>query len=154
MNIPILTIITFLPLAGAVLFIFIRRDKTQLLRQLALILTIITFLISLLLFFNFDGGTADPQFVEKSGWIGFGIEYHLGIDGISLFLVLLTTFLIPIAILSSWTSIQTKVKEYLIFMLILETGVIGVFVSMNLFLFYVFWEAMLIPMYFLIGIWG
>jgi len=154
MNIPILTIITFLPLAGAVLFIFIRRDNTQLLRQLALILTIITFLISLLLFFNFDGGTADPQFVEKSGWIGFGIEYHLGIDGISLFLVLLTTFLIPIAILSSWTSIQTKVKEYLIFMLILETGVIGVFVSMNLFLFYVFWEAMLIPMYFLIGIWG
>ena len=154
MNIPILSIITFLPAAGALLFIFINRDKTKLLRQLALILTIITFLISLFLFFNFNGATADPQFVEKSGWIGLGIEYHLGIDGISLFLVLLTTFLMPIAILSSWTSIQDKVKEYLIFMLILETGVIGVFVSMNLFLFYVFWEAMLIPMYFLIGIWG
>jgi NADH-quinone oxidoreductase subunit M len=154
MNIPILSIITFLPAAGALLFIFIKGDKIRLLRQLALILTFVTFLISLFLFFNFEGGTAEAQFVEKSAWIGKGIEYHLGIDGISLFLVLLTTFLMPIAILSSWTYIQKKIKEYLIFMLILETGIIGVFVSMNLFLFYVFWEATLIPMYFLIGIWG
>ncbi|UCC40419.1 MAG: NADH-quinone oxidoreductase subunit M, partial [Candidatus Aminicenantes bacterium] len=112
------------------------------------------FIFSLYLYFNFNSQTPDPQFVEKEAWIGYGINYHIGIDGISLFMVLLTTFLMPIAILSSWTYIQKRVKEYMIFMLILETGIIGVFVSLNLFLFYVFWEAMLIPMYFLIGIWG
>ena len=154
MNIPILSIITFLPLAGAILLIFFNKENKDALRKFVLIITLITFLISLFLFFNFNAGTAEPQFAEKADWIGYGIEYHVGIDGISLFLVLLTTFLMPIVILSSWTSIQVKVKEYLIFMLILETGVIGVFVSLNLFLFYVFWEAMLIPMYFLIGIWG
>ncbi len=154
MNIPILSIITFLPLAGAILLIFFKKENKDLLRKFALIITIINFIISLFLFFNFNSGTAEPQFVEKADWIGRGINYHMGIDGISLFLVLLSTFLMPIAILSSWTSIQNKVKEYLIFMLILEAGIIGVFVSLNLFLFYVFWEAMLIPMYFLIGIWG
>lgn len=154
MNIPILSIITFLPLAGAILLIFFNRDNKDLLRKFVLAITIINFIISLFLFFNFNAGTAEPQFAEKAAWIGHGIMYHVGIDGISLFLVLLTTFLMPITILSSWTSIQDKVKEYLIFMLILQTGIIGVFVSLNLFLFYVFWEAMLIPMYFLIGIWG
>jgi len=150
MNIPILSIITFLPLAGAILLIFLKKENNDLLRKFVLILTIINFLLSLILFFNFNSGTAEPQFVENADWIGYGIRYHLGIDGISLFLVLLTTFLMPIAILSSWTSIKDRVKEYLIFMLVLQTG----FVSLNLFLFYVFWEAMLIPMYFLIGIWG
>jgi len=154
MNIPILSIITFLPLAGAILLIFFNKDNKELLRRFVLVITIVTFLISLVLFFNFNSGTAEPQFVEKADWIGYGIMYHVGIDGISLFLILLTTFLMPIALLSSWTSIQHKIKEYLIFMLILQTGIIGVFVSLNLFLFYVFWEAMLIPMYFLIGIWG
>ncbi len=154
MNIPILSIITFLPLSGAILLIFFNKENKDLLRKFVLIITVINFLISLFLFFSFNAGTAEPQFVEKADWIGKGIMYHVGIDGISLFLVLLTTFLMPIAILSSWTSIQDKVKEYLIFMLILEAGIIGVFVSLNLFLFYVFWEAMLIPMYFLIGIWG
>ncbi len=154
MNAPILSIITFLPLAGALLFVFIPKEQKNLIRSLALGITIITFLVSLSLYFNFDSQTADPQFVEKAAWMGYGIEYHLGIDGISLFLILLTTFLLPIAIVSSWTAVEEKVKEYLIFMLILETGIIGVFVSLNLFLFYVFWEAMLIPMYFLIGIWG
>jgi NADH-quinone oxidoreductase subunit M len=150
-----LTFITFLPLAGAILLIFFNKKKKNLLRNIALILTIVNFLVSLALFFYFDAGTAEPQFVEKARWIvGYGINYHVGIDGISLFLVLLTTFLMPIIILSSWTYIQDKVKEYLIFLLILETGIIGVFVSLNLFLFYVFWEAMLIPMYFLIGVWG
>jgi len=153
-NIPILSLITFLPLAGAILFIFINKKHENLLRTLALILTIAVFIISLSLYFNFDSETAAPQFVEKSSWIGYGINYHLGIDGISLLLVLLTTFLMPLVILSSWTYIKKNVKEYLIFMLILQTGIIGVFVSLNLFLFYVFWEAMLIPMYFLIGIWG
>jgi NADH-quinone oxidoreductase subunit M len=154
MEIPILSIVTFLPAAGALLFIFINRDKENLLRYLALILSIATFIVSLYLYFNFNAQTADPQFVEKAAWIGGGINYHIGIDGISLYLILLTTFLMPIVVLSSWTYIQKRVKEYLIFMFLLQTGLIGVFVSLNLFLFYVFWEAMLIPMYFLIGIWG
>lgn len=154
MNFPILSIVTFLPLAGAILLIFIHRDRKNLLRFLSLGIALITFIISLILYFNFNAQTPDPQFVEKADWLGYGIKYHIGIDGISLFLVLLTTFLMPIAILSSWTYIQKRVKEYLIFMLLLETGIIGVFVSLNLFLFYVFWEAMLIPMYFLIGVWG
>ncbi len=154
MNFPILSLVTFLPLAGAVLLIFIHRGKENLLRYLALGVTILTFIISLFLYFNFNSQTPDPQFVEENVWLGYGIDYHIGIDGISLFLVLLTTFLGPIIILSSWTYIQKRVKEYLIIMLMLETGILGVFVSLNLFLFYVFWEAMLIPMYFLIGVWG
>lgn len=154
MTFPLLSLITFLPLAGSVLLIFISKEKRSSLLYLALIFSLITFIVSLFLFFNFNGQTADPQFVEKAPWIGYGINYHIGIDGISLFLILLTTFLFPIAILSSWNYIQSRLKEYLIFILMLETGIIGVFVSLNLFLFYVFWEAMLIPMYFLIGTWG
>jgi len=154
MDVPIISIITFIPLAGALLLIFINKDKENLLRTITLVLTIATFIISLTLYFNFDDGNPDAQFVEKSSWIGYGIDYHVGIDGISLLLVLLTTFLMPIAVLSSWKYIGKRVKEYLIFMLILETGIIGVFVSINLFLFYVFWEVTLVPMYFLIGIWG
>jgi NADH-quinone oxidoreductase subunit M len=154
MNIPILSIVTFLPLAGSIILIFINREKENFLRSFAFSVALINFIFSLTLYFNFNAQTPDPQFVEKGAWIGYGINYHVGIDGISLFLVLLTTFLMPIAILSSWTYIQKRVKEYLIFMLLLETGIIGVFVSLNLFLFYVFWEAMLIPMYFLIGAWG
>jgi NADH-quinone oxidoreductase subunit M len=154
MNFPILSLITFLPLAGAILLIFIHRGKENFLRFLALSIAIITFIISLTLYFNFNAQIPDPQFVEKADWLGYGINYHLGVDGISLFLILLTTFLMPIVILSSWRYIQKRVKEYLIFMLILETGIIGVFVSLNLFLFYVFWETTLIPMYFLIGVWG
>ena len=100
MDAPILSIITFIPLAGALLLIFINKDKENLLRNIALILTIATFIISLTLYFNFDDGNPDPQFVEKSAWIGYGIDYHVGLDGISLLLVLLTTFLMPIAILS------------------------------------------------------
>ncbi len=154
MNIPILSIVTFLPLAGSIILIFINREKENFLRSFAFSVALINFIFSLTLYFNFNSQTPDPQFVERGAWIGYGINYHVGIDGISLFLVLLTTFLMPIAILSSWTYIQKRVKEYLIFMLLLETGIIGVFVSLNLFLFYVFWEAMLIPMYFLIGAWG
>ena len=151
---PILSLVTFLPLAGALLFIFIPKEQKNLFRILALLVSLLTFVASLTLYIDFDATTADPQFVEKTEWIGYGIEYHVGIDGISLLLILLTTFLFPIAILSSWNYIQDKVKEYHIFILILQTGILGVFVSLNMFLFYVFWEAMLIPMYFLIGIWG
>jgi len=154
MNFPILSLVTFFPLLGAVLMIFFPKEKANFHRYFALTFTLVTFVASLALYFNFDGSTGDPQFVEKAGWLGYGINYHLGVDGISLWLILLTTFLMPIVILSSWSSIQKRVKEYLIFMLLLETGIIGVFVSLNLFLFYVFWEAMLIPMYFLIGVWG
>jgi len=123
-------------------------------RSFALGVAVLTFLLSLALYFGFDSGTASPQFVEQRAWIGHGIQYHLGIDGISLFLVLLTTLLIPVALLASWNGIGERIKEFSFFMLLLETGLIGVFVSLNLFLFYVFWEAMLIPMYFIIGIWG
>jgi NADH-quinone oxidoreductase subunit M len=154
MSIPILSLITFLPLAGALLLIFLPKENKNLLYGIALTLTAVVFLVSLSLYFGFDAQAEGPQFVEKTGWLGFGIQYHLGIDGISLFLVLLTTLLMPIALLSSWSYIQVRIKEYLIFMLILETGIIGVFISLNMFLFYVFWEATLIPMYFLIGIWG
>ena len=154
MSFPILSFVTFFPLLGAILLMFIPKDKKSALYTISLAIAFITFAVSLLLYFHFDAKTADPQFVENGAWLGYGINYHLGIDGISLFLVLLTTFLMPIALLSSWSYIQERVKEYLIFMLVLETGIIGVFVALNLFLFYVFWEAMLIPMYFLIGIWG
>jgi len=154
MSFPILSFVTFFPVGGALLLIFIPKEKASLLRYLALAFTLVTFVASLALYLYFDGSVAEPQFVEKSPWLGYGINYHLGVDGISLWLVLLTTFLMPIAVLSSWTYIQKRVKEYLIFMLLLEAGIIGVFVSLNLFLFYVFWEAMLIPMYFLIGVWG
>jgi NADH-quinone oxidoreductase subunit M len=154
MNFPVLSVVTFLPLVGAILLIFLPKERGNLFRYVAVIFTLATFVVSLSLYFNFDGSTPEPQFVEQSAWLGYGINYHLGIDGISLWLILLTTFLFPIAVLSSWTYIQKRIKEYFIFMLLLETGIIGVFVSLNLFLFYVFWEAMLIPMYFLIGVWG
>jgi len=154
MSFPILSVVTFLPLLGAILLIFIPAPKKNVQRGLALAFTFVVFFVSLALYFQFDSTTPEPQFVEKAAWLGYGINYHMGIDGISLFLVLLTTFLFPIAVLSSWTYIQKRVKEYLLFMLLLETGILGVFVSLNLFLFYVFWEAMLIPMYFLIGVWG
>jgi len=151
---PLLSLITFLPLAGAVLLVFFPRERKGLLYGFALALTLVVFAASLLLFARFDASVAGPQFVEKAPWLGFGIRYHVGVDGISLFLVLLTTFLLPIVLLSSWSYIADRIKEYLIFMLLLETGILGVFLSLNLFLFYVFWEAALIPMYFLIGIWG
>ena len=152
--VPILCLVTFLPLAGALLLIFFPAERIRMVRSLALGVAVLTFLLSLVLYFGFDSGTASSQFVEQRAWLGRGIQYHLGIDGISLFLVLLTTFLMPVALLASWGGIGERIKEFSFFMLLLETGLIGVFVSLNLFLFYVFWEAMLIPMYFIIGIWG
>ncbi len=154
MNFPILSFLIFFPLAGALSLLFINRKKENLIKSIALIVTLITFVVSLFLYFNFDTNATQPQFKEYSKWLGYGINYYLGVDGISLFLILLTTFLMPLTVLFSWGSIKEKIKEYMIFMLMLETGIIGVFSALNLFLFYVFWEAMLIPMYFLIGIWG
>ncbi|MGB2697274.1 MAG: NADH-quinone oxidoreductase subunit M [Candidatus Zixiibacteriota bacterium] len=151
----ILTIVTFLPLLGVLIILYIPRVYLETIKTTALITSLVTFLVSLYLYFNFDPLLSGMQFEIVKDWIpALGINYHLGIDGISLFLVLLTTFLATLAIFSSWTSITEKVKGYMISLLILETGMIGVFVSLDLFLFYVFWEGMLIPMYFLIGIWG
>ncbi len=151
----ILTTITFLPLFGAVFLLFVSREKENFARYFTLIWTTLIFLISLPIWLRFDSSTAAYQFQEKVSWIpSLGIHYHLGVDGISLFMVILTTFLMPIVILSSWTYIQKRVKEYMIVFLMLETGMLGVFLSLDLVLFYMFWEGMLIPMYFIIGVWG
>jgi NADH-quinone oxidoreductase subunit M len=151
----ILTIVSFTPMVGALLMLlFGRRQGPAAARGIALAITVLTFIFSLHLIAHFDSSTSDFQFRISVPWIpAIGIDYSMGIDGISLFLILLTTVLTPLAILASW-SITERVKEYFIFMLLLETGMIGVFASLDLFLFYVFWEIMLIPMYFLIGVWG
>lgn len=154
MNCPILTVVTFLPLFGAILLLFMNGEKHERIKRVALSIAIIDFLISLPLFFIFKSDSTEFQFVQNVPWIReFGISYHVGIDGISLFLFLLTSFLTFICILASW-NIKDRVKEYMIAMLILETGMLGVFISLDLFLFYVFWELMLIPMYLIIGVWG
>ena len=153
---PLISLVTFLPTIGALIVAVQNKEDTNSLKQTALVVSILTFIVSLgFVVGGFDRTQAAYQFTEKYAWIpSFGINYEVGIDGISLLLVLLTTLLTPIAILSSWTSIKDRMKEYMVFLLILETGMLGVFVSLDLFLFYVFWEVTLVPMYFLIGIWG
>ena len=151
----LLTLVTFLPAVGAVLVLLLPRRQEGTTKQVALVTTVLTFVVSLPVYFQFDPTLADYQFVEQRPWIpSFGVSYHLGVDGISVLLVLLTTFLMPLVLLSSWTSVESRWKEFAITMLLLETGMVGVFVSLDLFLFYVFWEAMLIPMYLIIGVWG
>lgn len=152
---PILTIVTFLPLAGAVLLLFIRREQDHLVRLVSLAVTGVTLLISLTLPLNFDFASAEMQFVERVSWIpAIGVSYFLGMDGISLWLVCLTALISPIAVLCSWEAITDRVKEYHVFLLLMHTGMMGVFLALDFFLFYVFWEIVLVPMYFLIGIWG
>ena len=156
MNDIILSLVTFLPLIGALLLLFIPKDSHGLLRGVALGVSLVTFLVSLSLVAGFVTN-AEFQFVQDVPWIAagpFAMHYHVGIDGISLWLVILTTFIMPIAILSTWTAVEEKVKEYMICLLLLEVGMLGAFISLDLFLFYIFWEVMLIPMYFIIGIWG
>lgn len=149
-----LTVVTFLPLVGIIAILFFSDEEERSIKITALVTSLLTFAFSVPLFFQFSSGTAEMQFVEKWKWIdNFGISYHVGIDGISLFLVLLATFLTAISILASW-GVKKRIKEYMISMLFLEVGMVGVFISLDLFLFYVFWEVMLIPMYLLIGIWG
>jgi NADH-quinone oxidoreductase subunit M len=151
----ILTIVTFVPLLGALLLVPVRKERPRFFMLAATWIAGIDFVLSLPLWFRFDTSQSGFQFIEKAPWIpSIGVQYFLGIDGISLLLILLTTFLGFLSILSSWTAITERVKEYYIFMLVLQTGMLGVFVSLDFFLFYVFWEAMLVPMYFLIGIWG
>jgi NADH-quinone oxidoreductase subunit M len=160
MTLPLLSIIVWLPVAGALLLMFVgNRDghRDGLVRNLTLGVSLLTFAATLALWAGFDAGAAGPefQFVERVPWVpAFGIDYYLGVDGISLMLIVLTGFLTPVALLSSWESIHKKVKEFSIFMLLLEAAMLGVFAALDLFLFYVFWDFVLIPMYFLIGIWG
>lgn len=149
-----LSLLLALPVIGAAVLLLFPRQKSKAHFSCALLFSSLAFLWSLAILHRFDGSKGEMQLVERVPWMRFyGIEYLVGIDGISLFLVLLTTFLMPIVILASW-SVKDKIKEYLFFMLILETGMLGAFVALDLFLFYVFWEVMLIPMYFLIGVWG
>jgi len=154
-ELPIVSIVTFLPLAGVALLLCLDRQREAAIKHLALAVSVVTFAASLALYGGFRLDVPGMQFTERAPWIGWlGAEYHVGVDGISLLLVLLTTFLTAVAILSSYTAVTTAVKEYMICLLLLETGMLGVFVALDLVLFYVFWEGMLIPMYFLIGIWG
>lgn len=153
----ILTLVTFFPVVGVLIVIVIPRDRHNAIRWAALLTSLVTFVISLLMLSEFDPANPDLQFVIQETWIQLGdwtIEYHLGLDGLSVLLVLLTTFLMPISILSSWTAVQERVKEFMAFFLLLEVGMVGVFLAQDLFLFYIFWEFTLVPMYFLIGIWG
>jgi NADH-quinone oxidoreductase subunit M len=159
-GLPLLSVVIWLPALGALLLLLIgNRDghRDGLVRNVTLATSLVTFAASLALWAGFDTGAsaAEFQFVERLPWIpAFNIEYYLGIDGISLLLIVLTTFLTPVALLSGWESIHKKVKEYSVFMLLLETSMLGVFAALDIFLFYVFWDFVLIPMYFLIGVWG
>ncbi|MFY9818729.1 MAG: NADH-quinone oxidoreductase subunit M [Pseudolabrys sp.] len=157
MNWPILSVVTFLPLLGALLVaLFVRGNERWArgtARWIALWATLVTFAISLVMVWRFDGGSPEFQFVEKHNWLGIA-SYHMGVDGISLPFVILTTALMPICILASWTAIQTRVKEYMIAFLVLETLMVGTFSALDLVLFYLFFEGGLIPMFLIIGIWG
>src|SRR6185295_17015507 len=157
MNWPILSVVTFLPLFGALLVMLLVRGNERLARGtarwVALWATLVTFAISLVMMWRFDPGVAEFQYVEKHAWLGFA-NYHLGVDGISLPFVILTTALMPICIIASWTAIQTRVKEYMIAFLALETLMIGTFSALDLVLFYLFFEGGLIPMFLIIGVWG
>src|SRR5471032_1835968 len=150
-----LSIILFTPLAGALLLLLVNKQNENAIRWIANITAFIGFVISVPLWFWFNPVTPDFQFVERAPWIpSVGAEYFLGVDGLSVLLILLTTMMGSIAILSSWNAITERVKEYYIFLLVLQTGMLGAFMSLDFLLFFLFWEVMLVPMYFLIGIWG
>ncbi len=156
LGIPILTLLCFLPLAGTLaIAICTKKDQPERIKNIALVFSVATFLLSLLILPGFKTDTAEMQFVERTPWISaIGVEYFLGIDGISILLILLTTLLSMIAMVASFSVITDRLKEYYGSLLMLETGMLGVFLSMDFVLFYVFWEVMLVPMYFLIGMWG
>jgi NADH-quinone oxidoreductase subunit M len=154
-SLPLLSLVIFIPLVAAVILLFVGRAYESLMRTIALVFMLLDLAASAAVYHLFDASSAAMQMTEYHVWVPtWGISYKLGIDGISLFLVLLTGLLGPIVILASWDDIKYRVKEFLISLLVLQTGMMGVFVSLDLFLFYVFWEVMLIPMYLLIGVWG
>jgi len=158
MSFPILSTVTFLPLIGAALILIVRGEDAiarQNIRFIALITTIVTFILSLGIWINFDATNPSFQMKEQVNWLdGDTIGYRMGVDGISMLFVILTTFLMPLCILASWISVEKRVKEYMVAFLVLETLMIGVFCSLDLVLFYVFFEAGLIPMFIIIGVWG
>src|SRR5262249_30648800 len=157
MPFPIVTSLIVLPILGALVLLFVRDtpENEPLVQKIALIVSLLVFAETLLLWTRFDPASADFQFVERHAWIpAFGIHYAVGVDGISLMLLVLTGFLTPLALLGSWESVHKKTRAFCASVLLLESAMMGVVVSLDLFLFYVFWDAMLIPMYFLIGIWG
>ncbi len=152
-----LTLVTFLPIIGVLIILFLKPEWKDTIRWVALITSLATFGISLVMLTYFQIGNPDLQLEINVPWFQFvnwQIDYHLGVDGLSVLLVMLTTVLTPLSILSTWTAIEDRVKEFMIFFLLLELGMVGVFVAMDLFLFYIFWEFSLVPMYFIIGMWG
>ncbi len=154
-GLPLVSLVTFLPLVGAIVIAFLPNERPQLVRYAALGVALLALLASLAMLAGFDATNTATQFAERYDWIPmFGIQYSVGVDGLSLALVVLTTLLTAISILASFGPIQVRVKEYMISFLILEVGMIGVFVARDLFLFYIFWELVLVPMYLIIGIWG
>jgi NADH-quinone oxidoreductase subunit M len=155
----LLTILTFLPLVGVLAILLMKESEDgsnrDTIKLIAIVTSAATFVVSLLVLFRFDSDNPALQLVDRVDWIpSWGISYFLGLDGLSILMVLLTTFISLLAIIGSWTAIEKDLKQYYIFMLLLETGMLGVFLAQDLFLFYIFWEFTLIPMYFLIGIWG
>src|SRR5882757_9577177 len=150
-----LSIILFLPLAGALVLLLVNKQNENAIRWIANLVALAGFAISVPLWFWYQPSGADFQFIERAPWIpSVGAEYFLGVDGLSALLILLTTMMGCIAMLSSWNAITERVKEYYIFLLILQTGMLGAFMALDFLLFFLFWEVMLVPMYFLIGIWG
>jgi NADH-quinone oxidoreductase subunit M len=152
-----LTLLTFFPMVGVLILFFIPSERKDALRWTALIVSLITFGLSLWVLKMFNPSDTNLQLVAQYNWItvaGWNIQYYLGVDGLSILLLLLTTFLTPISIISTWTAIEERVKDFMIFFLLLEVGMNGVFLAQDLFLFYIFWEFTLVPMYFIIGIWG
>jgi NADH-quinone oxidoreductase subunit M len=154
----LLTLVTFFPLVGVAIILLLKplkRESDTAIKRIAAIISALTFVISLVVLFSYDPDKSGLQLLDKASWIpSLGISYYLGIDGISILMLMLTTFITPLAILASWSAITEQVKQYYIFMLLLQMGMIGVFLAQDLFLFYIFWEFTLVPMYFLIGIWG
>lgn len=157
LSLYILSWVIFSPLLGVLVLLFLPKDRRNLLRWTAVLASMGAFVLSLVMLAQFDQANASLQMVERLQWFqlaGMQIEYYLGVDGLSILLVLLTTFLTPISIISTWSAVEERVKEFLIFFLLLEVGMLGVFLAQDIFLFYIFWEFTLVPMYFLIGIWG
>jgi NADH-quinone oxidoreductase subunit M len=155
LHFPILSLVTFAPLLGAGLILFLKAEQRRAIQWVAFITSLVAFALSLVVLVSFRSGQSGAQFVERGIWIGaWNIRYYLGVDGVSIWLLMLTTLISPIAIVSSFTAIEDRAKEYYLFMLMLQTAMTGVFVALDMFLFYIFWEFTLVPMYFLIGIWG
>ena len=155
---PVLSLVTFLPLVGAVFILAIRGDADVVARNarfVALWTSLATFVMSLFIWFGFERGTAEFQFVEKAVWFpGYNIDYHMGVDGISMLFVMLSTLLTPLCVLASWDAVRVRVKEYMVAFLVLETLMVGMFCALDFVLFYFFYEGVLIPMFLIIGIWG